>query len=64
MNHVEASIATALAYIGITDMHTIAVEYDEFADDRLQQSIRVAESRVDKLVESLAAGRAGKNAAA
>jgi FMN-dependent NADH-azoreductase len=35
MNHVEASIRTAVAYIGITRVGTVAVEYDEFSDERL-----------------------------
>src|SRR5262249_35185312 len=33
-NHVEPSIRTAFAYIGIRDVRTVAVEYDEFADER------------------------------
>lgn len=53
MNHVEASVCTAFAYIGITDVHTAAVEYDEFGDDRLAQSILQAEARVDELVDDL-----------
>lgn len=54
MNHVEASIRTAFAYIGITDVHTIAIEYDEFADARLQASIDAAEAAVDALASRLA----------
>ncbi len=53
MNHVEPSIRTAFAYIGITDMHCAAVEYDEFADARLKASIGAAESSVDALVTKL-----------
>lgn len=55
MNHVEASIRTAFAYIGITAVHTIAVEYDEFADARLQASIEAAEGAVDAIVARLSA---------
>ena len=36
MNHVEPAIRTAFGYIGVQRMRSIAVEYDEFADDRLQ----------------------------
>lgn len=50
MNHVEPSIRTAFAYIGITAVHSIAVEYDEFADDRLAASIAAAEAAVDDSV--------------
>jgi FMN-dependent NADH-azoreductase len=53
-NHVEPSIRTAFAYIGITQMWSIAAEYDEFADQRLVASIANAEREVDRLVEELA----------
>ncbi|MDO4905536.1 MAG: NAD(P)H-dependent oxidoreductase [Lautropia sp.] len=52
-NHVEPAIFTALAYIGITQHHSIAVEYDEFADERLAGSLRDAEAAVDRLVQTL-----------
>jgi FMN-dependent NADH-azoreductase len=52
-NHVESSVRTAFSYIGITDVHSIAIEYDEFADERLAQSIRQAEEDVDRLVAQL-----------
>lgn len=54
-NHVEASVATAMRYIGIERMEAIAIEYDEFADARLQQSILAAETRVDGLADRLLA---------
>lgn len=57
MNHVEPGIRTPMAYIGITDMYSIAVEYDEFADDRLQASLEEAEVEISNLVRKLA-GRA------
>lgn len=56
MNHVEPAIRTAFGYIGITDLESIAVEYDEFADDRLAASITAAERRIDELVVRLAGG--------
>ena len=43
-----------MAYIGITDMYSIAVEYDEFADDRLQASLDEAEVEISNLVRKLA----------
>lgn len=52
-NHVEPSVRTAFAYIGIRDVRTIAVEYDEFADGRLRASILQAEQRVDSMVDCL-----------
>lgn len=57
-NHVEPSVRTAFAYIGITDVRTAAVEFDEFADERLQASLAAAEAGVDALVDRLAAERA------
>ncbi|QDO97905.1 NAD(P)H dehydrogenase [Ferrovibrio terrae] len=53
MNHVEASTRTAFAYIGITDVEAVAVEYDEFADERLAASIAKAEQGVDEIVQRL-----------
>ena len=55
MNHVEPAVRTAFGYIGITDTHHVAIEYDEFADERLQRSIAAAEAEVDSLVERLLA---------
>lgn len=52
-NHVEPAVRSAFGYIGITDSHSIAVEYDEFADERLAESIRQAEAAVDELVGKL-----------
>lgn len=53
MNVVEAGLTVPLRYIGLTDSRTIAVEYDEFGDDRLAASIASAEAAVDDLVDSL-----------
>ncbi|WP_439891095.1 FMN-dependent NADH-azoreductase [Ralstonia sp. 25C] len=55
MNHVEDGVATAFGYIGITDVASVAIEYDEFVDDRLRASIAAAEAQVDALVERMAA---------
>ncbi|QSQ21486.1 NAD(P)H-dependent oxidoreductase [Pyxidicoccus parkwayensis] len=53
MNHVELSIRTAFGYIGITDVESVAIEYDEFADERLRESVTTAERQVDALVDRL-----------
>ena len=52
-NHVESSVRTAFAYIGVTDVYGASIEYDEFADQRLADSIRLAEAAVDELVSTL-----------
>jgi FMN-dependent NADH-azoreductase len=54
-NLVEASLRVPLAYIGITDASAIAVEWDEFVDDRVADSLRKAEADIDRLVSSLTA---------
>jgi FMN-dependent NADH-azoreductase len=54
LNHVETGVATPLRYIGIELEASIAVEYDEFADARLQASLAAAEAQVDALVDRLA----------
>src|SRR5690554_260923 len=53
MNHVEPSIRTALGYIGITDIHCIAAEYDEFRGDRLETSLAKASTEIDRLVDAM-----------
>lgn len=58
MNHVENGVATPLQYIGIDCAASVAVEYDEFGDERLAQSLRQAEAEVDRWVDVLA-GDAG-----
>lgn len=54
-NHVEPHIRTVFGYLGIEDVHSIAVEYDEFGDERLQASLDHAERRIKALVKKLAA---------
>ena len=54
MNHVEGGVATPMHYLGIECAGTIAVEYDEFADERLAASLQRAEAEVDRLAAELA----------
>jgi FMN-dependent NADH-azoreductase len=63
LNHVEPSISTAFTYIGVTDLRSVAVEFDEFADERLRASIKNAEAKVDALVETLVSEFQSRNAA-
>ena len=58
MNHVEGGLTAALGYIGLTDTACVAVEYDEFGDDRLRASLARAEAAIDALADRLAAGTA------
>lgn len=53
-NLVEASLRVPLAYMGITDVWSVAVEWDEFADARVAASLRRAEADIEALVARLA----------
>ncbi|WP_110690751.1 FMN-dependent NADH-azoreductase [Salinicola endophyticus] len=53
MNHLEASVRTALELIGIEHFHEIAIEHQETGGDYLQGSIREALIQVETLVERL-----------
>jgi FMN-dependent NADH-azoreductase len=54
MNHVEPHIRTAFGYMGITDVRSVAIEWDEFPrDSRHAESIASAEAAVDALVDEL-----------
>ncbi|MDO4644104.1 MAG: hypothetical protein Q4A74_09710 [Cardiobacteriaceae bacterium] len=52
-NHVEPAIRTAFAYICIEDSYNIAVEYDKFADTRLEASLTQAEQDIDALIAQM-----------
>ncbi len=54
INLVERGLSVPMSYIGLTQTHSIAIEYDEFGDERLRTSIAAAEASVDGLVTELA----------
>lgn len=54
INLVERGLSVPMGYIGLTQTHSIAIEYDEFGDERLRASISAAETAIDDLVEELA----------
>ena len=54
-NHVEPSIKTAFAYIGVRDVCEAAVEYDEYGGAKLEAALEMAEREVDVLVMHLLA---------
>lgn len=58
VNHVESSVRCAFRYLGVTEAYGAAIEYDEFGDDRLLQSIADAERATDRIAEALASTRA------
>ena len=53
MNHLEPNLATALAFIGITRIHYIAIEGQEIGGELLATSINHALQQVDTLVDQL-----------
>ena len=57
LNHVEASVRSVFGYIGITQVHEVAVEYDEFGGPQLARSLQEAEAAVDRLVDALSQRR-------
>ena len=63
VNHVESAVRHVFGYLGITDFDSVAIEYDEFADERLKASIAAAERAVDDLVDRLLADMAERAAA-
>ena len=54
LNHLEPHLRTAFGYIGITDFTSIAVEADEFADQRFARSLAAAETAIEELVQCMA----------
>lgn len=63
INHLEASVRTALEFIGIEHFHEVAIEFQEEGGERLQQSIREALAEVESLVARLQSA-SGDSAAA
>lgn len=57
LNHVEPMVEAAFGYLGVTDQHRIAVEYDEFGDERLALSLAQAEADIATLTTRLIASR-------
>ncbi len=52
-NHLDPHIATCAHYLGVAEQHAIAIEYQEFGDERHRASIAQAFSAVTDLVERL-----------
>lgn len=54
LNYVEPYLRSVFAFIGVTETHSIAVEYDEFSDDRLARSLAETEDAIKQLAETMA----------
>lgn len=53
MNHLEPNLITALGFIGLTQVHQIAIEGQEFGGELLAESVAQALRQVDELVLEL-----------
>lgn len=53
MNHLEGSLATALGFMGITDLRFAAVEHEEEGGERFEASVARALAAVDAFVDEL-----------
>ncbi|PRY65810.1 FMN-dependent NADH-azoreductase [Vreelandella songnenensis] len=65
MNHLEPNLVAALGFVGITRIHTIAIEGQEVGGKVLKESIARARRKVTQLVDELqrALGTAGSEPA-
>jgi FMN-dependent NADH-azoreductase len=52
-NHLDPAIVSASRLFGVSEHHVIRIEYQEFGDDRHQQSIQSAHIAVPTLVQQL-----------
>ncbi len=51
MNHLETHIFTCAHYLGVQESHLIAIDYQEFNDDRHRQSVAEAFAAIPLLVD-------------
>jgi len=54
MNHLDPHIRTVARYLGVSRTHHIAIEYQEFGDDRHQRSLASARAQIPPLAANLA----------
>jgi FMN-dependent NADH-azoreductase len=54
MNHADTALRDVLGFIGITDVHLVAIEHEEEGGESLAQSTAQALRRIDALVEEWA----------
>ena len=63
MNFLDGHVFQVGFYLGVDDKHLVAVDYQEFGDERHEQSKADAFARIPILVEEIAIARAVKHAA-
>ena len=64
LNHLDGALQTALKLLGLTDWHSVAIEWDEYGGPALAQSVARAMADVDTLVAQLHAANAERLLAA
>ena len=52
-NHLEPHIRTCSKFLGVVEDHVVAIEYQEFRDERYKRSVENAHSEIPKLVDRL-----------
>ena len=62
MNHLDPAVRTVLGFIGITDLHSIAIEGEEHKDAAFALSVTDAHERIERLVDQLQQRRADRAA--
>ena len=62
MDHLTPHLRTCAGYLGVSEMHHVRMEYQEFGGERHRRSVAEAHAEVVRLVEQLAARRASKAA--
>lgn len=53
MNHLGPHVKTASGYLGVKEFYEVKSEYQEFADERHEKSVKDAYKRIDVLVNEL-----------
>ena len=53
MNHLETHIQTCAHYLGVQQTHLVAIDYQEFGDERHEKSIQRAFSGIPELIDQL-----------
>jgi FMN-dependent NADH-azoreductase len=53
MNHLGPHVKTASGYLGVEEFYEVKSEYQEFADDRHERSVKEAYKKIDELVREL-----------
>jgi FMN-dependent NADH-azoreductase len=62
MDHLTPHVQTLAGYLGVSEMHHVRIEYQEFGDERHRRSVAEAHAEVVRLAEQLAARRESKAA--